>query len=67
MTGLKTIEDQRAFEKYLAEIKEEPAYKLLEEVYNSGVLKAPHDANLNHRIFVYLTTGTWLSKTEKAA
>lgn len=61
MTGLKQIENQRAFEKAFAEAKEEPAYKLLEELHKGAYLtQAP--ADLQHRVHVYLSTGTLLRK-----
>ena len=61
MTGLKQIENQRAFEKAQLEAQEHPAYKLLAEIFNGGYLNSRSGAaNLQERTRVYLTTGTVL-------
>jgi hypothetical protein len=53
MTGLKQIENQRAFEAAHDAAKEEPSYKLLEEIYDSGILTG----GIAERTRVYLATG----------
>jgi hypothetical protein len=64
MTGLKQIENQRAFEKAQEEAKQEPAYQLLEEIFKGGYIHSvPGAANLHERVRVYLTTGTLLQKS----
>jgi hypothetical protein len=63
MTGLKQIENQRAFERAQIEAKEEPAYQLLQEIYGLGLVdEFPGLADLNKRVQVYLTTGILLQK-----
>ena len=63
MTGLKQIENQRAFERAQREAKEEPAYQLLQEIYDGGYLGLTRDAkDLDARVRVYLMTGILLQK-----
>lgn len=58
MTGLKNVENQRAFEKAQVEAKEEPSYKLLKEIHDAGYINSrPGAANLLERVRVYLDTG----------
>ena len=58
MTGLKNIENQRAFEKLQLEAQSEPAYKLLEEVFTHGYISnLPGASALRERVRIYLTTG----------
>ncbi len=57
MTGLKNIENQRAFEKAHEDAKQEPAYKLLEEIFNAGYLDNPAKSEIRERVRVYLATG----------
>lgn len=54
MTGLKQIENQRAFEKAHKEAKQEPSYKLLQEIYKRDNIT---DIDLKERARVYLDTG----------
>jgi hypothetical protein len=58
MTGLKNIENQRAFEAAHERAKEEVSYKLLEEIFEKGYLNSvPGAAALQERVRVYLATG----------
>jgi hypothetical protein len=56
---MKDYEKQEATyeEKLREEAKEEPAYKLLEEAFNSGCLNTALNNNLFQRVRTYLTTG----------
>lgn len=58
MTGLKQIENQRAFEKEIAHLKQTPAYKLLKYTHEFGGLTG----ELKETVRVFLDTGVLPSR-----
>ncbi len=65
MTGLKNIENQRAFEKAQREAKEEPSYKLLKEIYDAHLVGTNllNKPNFVYRVEVCLNTGILLNQS----